>query len=103
MKNINDADAVFSANNITSENWTSKLEAHGAVFLPVTGQRSSTTVTNPDSELHYWSSSGGINSNSAPIGYHLRYIDSGTSKGLAPDTGGGRCNGFAVRLVRDVE
>lgn len=103
LNNINNADAAFSANNITSTNWVNIFEAHGAVFLPVTGQRNSgTTINNPDTELHYWSSTGGENGSHAPTGNHLRYLDAGSSKGLAPDAGAGRCNGFAVRLVRDV-
>lgn len=100
LSNINDAGANFSGNNITSDNWTSILEAHGAVFLPVTGQRNSgTTVNNPDSELHYWSSTGGENSSHVPTGNQLKYATSN----LAPDSGAGRCNGYAVRLVRDVQ
>lgn len=106
LNNINDASKSFDTNIITATNWTNKLEAHGAVFLPVTGQRNSgTTVNGADAQLHYWSSTGGMNSATppAPIGYHLRYMPSGDNKGLAPNTGAGRCNGFSVRLVRDVK
>lgn len=106
LKNINDASKSFGDNSITAADWTNKLEAHGAVFLPVTGQRNNgTTVNGADEQLHYWSSTGGMNSAtpSAPIGYHLRYMPSGDNKGLAPYTGAGRCNGFSVRLVRDVK
>ena len=105
LNNINDASKSFDTNIITAANWTDKLEAHGAVFLPVTGQRNSgNKVNGADNQLHYWSSTGGMNSATppAPIGYHLRYMPSGDNKGLAPDTGAGRCNGFSVRLVRDV-
>lgn len=103
LNNINSGDAAFSSNVITPSDWTNKYEKYGAVFLPVTGQRNSgTTVNGADDQLHYWSSSGGINESKAPIGYHLRYMDSGTNKGLAPDAGAGRSNGFSVRLVRDV-
>lgn len=108
LNNINDASVAFSANSITNTDWTSKLEAHGAVFLPVTGQRNSgTTVNGADAQLHYWSSTGGINDNKVPIGNHLRWMPNTTTpeanRGLAPDTGAGRCNGFSVRLVRDVK
>lgn len=104
LNNINDASQSFDANSITPANWTNKLEAHGAVFLPVTGQRNSgNKVNGADEQLHYWSSTGGLNSSGTPIGDHLRYMPSGDNKGLAPDTGAGRCNGFSVRLVRDVK
>ena len=58
LNNINDASKSFGDNSITADDWTDKLEAHGAVFLPVTGQRNSgTTVNGADEQLHYWSSS----------------------------------------------
>lgn len=105
LSSINNASVAFTTNTISDADW-STLEAHGAVFLPVTGQRNSgNKVNGADNQLHYWSSTGGMNSATppAPIGYHLRYMPSGDNKGLAPDTGAGRCNGFSVRLVRDVE
>ncbi len=98
LSSINSDNVAFTVNTISSTDWTSKLEAHGAVFLPVTGQRNSgTTVNGKDDQLHYWSSTGGENASHVPTGNHLRY----TSTGLAPDAGAGRCNGFSVRLVRD--
>ena len=108
LNNINDASKSFDTNSITAANWTDKLEAHGAVFLPVTGQRNSgTTVNGADAQLHYWSSTGGLNDGGTPIGYHLRWMPNNTTpeanRGLAPDAGAGRCNGFSVRLVRDVK
>lgn len=103
LSSINNGNANLNSNGISYSDWTSKLEAHGAVFLPVTGQRSGTTVTGYDEQLHYWSSTGGLNSSSVPIGYHLRWMPFGDNKGLAPDTGAGRCNGYAVRLVYDIK
>ena len=103
LYNYNNASVAFSANSLNDSQWAT-LEAHGAVFLPVTGQRNSgTTVNGADEQLHYWSSTGGLNSSGTPIGNHLRYMPSGDNKGLAPATGAGRCNGFSVRLVRDVK
>lgn len=94
---INNASAAFTANTITAENWNSNYEAYGAVFLPVTGQRSGTTVTGYDSELHYWSSTIGTTSaNAYPLVYN------GGDK-LVYNTVAGRKNGFSVRLVRDVK
>ena len=103
LSSINNGNASLNSNGISYSDWTNKLEAHGAVFLPVTGQRSGTTVDGANDQLHYWSSTGGLNSSSVPIGYHLRWMPSGDNKGLAPDTGAGRCNGYAVRLVYDIK
>ena len=107
LNDYNDASVAFSANSLNDSQWAT-LEAHGAVFLPVTGQRNSgTTVNGADAQLHYWSSTGGLNDDGTPIGYHLRWMPNNTTpkenRGLAPDTGAGRCNGFSVRLVRDVK
>ena len=104
LSSINNDNVAFTVNTITAANWTNKLEAHGAVFLPVAGQRNSgTTVNGPDEQLHYWSSTGGENGSHVPTGNHMRYMPSGDNQGLAPDAGAGRCNGFSVRLVRDVK
>lgn len=102
LSSINSDDVAFTVNTISPTDWTSKLEAHGAVFLPVTGQRNYDTnkeciINGMDDQLHYWSSTGGENASHVPTGNHLRYI----STGLAPDAGAGRCNGYSVRLVRD--
>lgn len=101
LSNINNASAAFTANTITSTNWISNYEKYGAVFLPVTGQRSGTTVTGYDSELHYWSSTSGTTTiGTGANANHLRYNDANK---LVSNTGAGRCNGFSVRLVRDVK
>lgn len=97
LNNINNASAEFTDNTITAANWISNYEAYGAVFLPVTGQRSGTTVTGDDSELHYWSSTiGTSDTNAYPLVYN------GGDK-LVYNTVAGRKNGFSVRLVRDVK
>jgi len=57
LSSTNSEGASFSANTITSANWTSKFEAHGAVFLPAAGGRSGTSVENVGSYGSYWSSS----------------------------------------------
>ena len=106
LNNINDASKSFDTNKITAANWTDKLEAHGAVFLPVTGQRNSgTTVNGADAQLHYWSAT--LTSGTTTSANHMRWMPNTTTpeanRGLAPDTGAGRCNGFSVRLVRDVK
>ena len=100
LKNYNSATAAFTDNNIPATDWTNKYEKYGAVFLPVTGQRSGTTINGYDTELHYWSSTSGANtSGTSANANHLRY----NTSGLVTNTGAGRCNGFAVRLGRDVK
>lgn len=106
LSSINNASVAFTTNTITDANWSSKLEAHGAVFLPVTGQRNSgTKVNGADVQLHYWSSSkNNTDTGTGANATHLRFMLPGDSNaGLAPDAGAGRCNGFSVRLVRDVK
>ena len=95
LSNINDATKAFTANTITAANWTSKLEAHGAVFLPVTGHREGTTVSYYDDRLYYWSATGTSATNANQM-----YSFVGT---LAPDAGGGRHWSNAVRLVYDIK
>ena len=88
-------------NKISTDDWTSKLEAHGAVFLPCAGQRNGGNVVNaPNGQVHYWSASKGTtDSGSSANANHAR----ADGNGVAPNTGAGRCNGFSVRLVRDVK
>lgn len=45
----------FYINNISQSDWTSKLEANGAVFLPAAGYRGETYVSNVGSYGNYWS------------------------------------------------
>lgn len=47
----------FSDNIISQSNWTSKLEAHGAVFLPVTGSRKGKSVGYVGTSGTYWTAS----------------------------------------------
>ncbi len=91
----------YSANSITSVDWTNILEANGAVFLPFTGYRQGTSFYYYDSENYgafYWSSSH-YDSNSSYYMFLYNY--------LAPSysyfDGGSRRIGFSVRLVHDME
>ena len=47
----------FSDNIISRSDWTSKLEAHGAVFLPVTGSRKGKSVGYVGTSGTYWTAS----------------------------------------------
>jgi hypothetical protein len=39
LSSMNEGNHSYDSNEITAEDWTNSLEAHGAVFLPVTGMR----------------------------------------------------------------
>lgn len=86
-------------NKISTSDWTSIFEAHGAVFLPCAGQRNSNNVVNaPNGQVHYWSASkGNTDTGSSANANHVR-IDGSV---VYTNTGAGRSNGFSVRLVRD--
>ena len=86
----------FTANVITSVDWTNKLEAHGAVFLPTAGYRSGSSVGYVNSKGHYWSST-----NRGGDGWCLSIVSTfNSSDFLGPALF--YC-GLSVRLVRDVE
>ena len=57
LSNTNKSDASFSSNHISQSDWTSKLEANGAVFLPAAGYRYGTDVYFVGSHGYYWSAS----------------------------------------------
>ena len=68
----------------------------GAVFLPAAGFRYGSSVYNPGSYGHYWSST----LNSATIAYSMYFYDSNGTFG--PGTrNDGRNNGYSVRLVQN--
>ena len=88
-------------NKISTEDWTSKLEANGAVFLPTTGQRNTDNVVDaPNGRLYYWSSTKGT-VDSGKDTNAFRMTIAGTW--FRTDEAGGRRFGYAVRLVRDVK
>ena len=93
-KYLNDdcAGIGFAAcNTITAANWTSKLEAHGAVFLRAAGQREGKTITMNNGRGYYWSCNE-VNSESG-----IRLYFAGNE--VSPDAGGGKHFGYSVRLV----
>lgn len=109
LNNINDASVDFSVNDISDSDWADKLQANGAVFLPVTGQRNGGNwINGANDQLHYWSSTkGDTETGTGANANHMRWMPNTTTpeanRGLAPDTGAGRCNGYAVRLVYDIK
>ena len=88
---------TFSSTNpsISNENW-SKIEAAGAVFLPVTGYRMVSEMYYADLYGNYWSSSttSGSTTNAGGICFD--------ANDLTNDDSFSRYFGRAVRLVQDV-
>ncbi len=80
-----------SCNVITTADWTSKLEAHGAVFLRAAGQREDRSITYANGRGYYWSCNE-VNSESG-----IRLYFAGNE--VSPDAGGGKHFGYSVRLV----
>jgi len=95
LSNTNNGDAAFDSNRISQSEWTSILEANGAVFLPAAGNRGGTSVYNVGSSGRYWSSTA-YGTDSA---YGV-YFSSGW---VPPQDYDDRYDGRSVRLVRVVE
>lgn len=85
---VNDAGGDFKSNNIPLSDWQRVLEPSGAVFLPMAGAR---TIDGVYEELPTYQTSTAA-SDCAYIVQHCS-IDAGAHRG----------DGFAVRLVREVE
>ncbi len=94
--------AIDPSGKISLEEWNSDFVPHGAVFLPTTGQRrlDKHSVDAPDGRLYYWSSTKGDTETGSGANANRVYID---ANGVAPNAGGGRKWGYAVRLVRNVQ
>ncbi len=92
----NTANADFSTNTWSSDDW-SKMEEAGCVFLPAAGNRNGTSVNNAGSYGYYWSSSP--HGSNASAAYYVFFY----SGGLNPVNYNYRYVGASVRLVRPVE
>lgn len=57
LQKAKDSQNRYSDNNISLSDWTTKLEANGAVFLPASGIRRMVTVDSAGRAGYYWSSS----------------------------------------------
>ena len=93
--NTNQDNGHYDNNVISSEDWTEKLEAHGAVFLPAGGHRIGTDLFVVNVIGHYWCSSYYTD---VPIGDVMR-IDEGL---ILPNWTLHFNYGCSIRLVRDV-
>lgn len=94
LSSTNNSAASFSSNVISASNWTNSLQSRGAVFLPVTGNRSGTSVYN-EGYGFYWSAS----CNSSDGAWSVRFDDSAFVAGQW----GNRMTGRSVRLVCPAE
>ena len=95
LSNTNKSDASFKSNFISQNDWMSKFELNGAVFLPAAGLRVEANVFEAGSLGGYWAASY-ADSNYA---FQVWIID-GT---LAQDTKAIRGAGQSVRLVCPAE
>ena len=99
LNKVNDANGTaYTDNVISSSDWTSKLEAHGAVFLPAGGYRGGTdgaTVSDAGNRGNYWSSTSSTSEQSA------RYFFFGSAVFWGNTSNSTRNRGCSVRLVYD--
>ncbi|MBQ3845030.1 MAG: hypothetical protein II817_08665 [Bacteroidales bacterium] len=97
LSSTNNYGASFSSNRISQSDWTNRLEANGAVFLPAAGYRHGTHVSAVGSYGYYWSASASYYCSYCA---HSVYFYGG---GLDPDDWTDRNSGFSVRLVCSAE
>ena len=95
LSSTNASGAAFTSNSISASDWTSSLEAHGAVFLPAAGCRGGTDVRHVGSRGLYWSAS-------YYTSYDAHYVDFDDG-GLFPGNWNSRGGGLSVRLVCPAE
>ncbi len=92
LNNTNNDNGHYADNNISLSDWTEKLEAHGAVFLPAGGHRIGTDLFVVNVIGHYWCSTREANGD-------VMRIDDGQ---ILPNYFLNLHYGCSIRLVRDV-
>jgi hypothetical protein len=92
LNNTNKDNGHYADNNISLSDWTEKLEAHGAVFLPAGGHRIGTDLFVVNVIGHYWCSTREANGD-------VMRIDDGQ---ILPNYFLNLHYGCSIRLVRDV-
>lgn len=95
LSSTNNGGASFSSNRISQSDWTNRLEANGAVFLPAAGYRYGTDVNGVGSSGRYWSASYYDSDLAHNVYFGDDYLD--------PDDWNGRFRGLSVRLVCSAE
>ena len=94
LSNTNSSGADYTSNVISSSNWTSSLQSHGAVFLPAAGGRRGASVYDAGSYGHYWSSWYSGSSRAWLVYFGSRNLYTSNY---------GRGSGLSVRLVRSAQ
>ena len=93
LSSTNTPNAEFTNNYVTLSDWTTILEAHGAIFLPTAGYRNGSTVNGSGTGGGYWSSTSYSSEESYGVFFYSTSLsEAGTSR---------RYYGRSVRLVRD--
>ena len=96
LNSTNTASVGFDTNVISSADWTSSLEAHDAVFLPIAGLRSGGSILNIGGQGFYWTSTPAADVNCAcALTFHATAVEPKWSYGVY------RGYGVSVRLVKD--
>ena len=94
LSDTNSNGANYSSNTITASQWNT-LEQAGAVFLPIAGYRSGTSVNSVGSYGGYWSTSCGDSDNAWYVSFN--------GSNLYTDNNTFRYYGQSVRMVRAAE
>ena len=91
LNSTNTWNSSFNSNIISQTDWTSKLEAKGAVFMPAAGYRYGNSIRDIGSDCVYWSATcvDGYLSRGILIGDGILDVDYWNSRG----------DGFSVRLI----
>ena len=92
LASTNTVGAAYNTNSISSSDWSSKFEAHGAVFLPAAGFRHVRTMNYPAAHGNYWSTTASGTSSAYSVFFYLDNVN--------PATNSNRYLGCSVRLVR---
>ena len=93
LNNTNSSNADYTSNPIAADDWTSTLEANGAVFLPAAGYRYG-GVGDAGSNGNYWSSSHDSNARAWGVRFASDRLSMYTN---------GYSTGLSVRLVKDIQ
>jgi hypothetical protein len=91
LTSANDPEVAFTTNIVNAATWESDFEAHGAVFLPAAGYRTS-SYGNDDNG--YWSQSSYDSYNARYLHFHTGNVEASYVS---------RSTGYSVRLVKVVE
>jgi len=96
LNNYNTPDTAYSSNPITADEWTNRLEANGAVFLPCAGYRDNFygSITDVNKNGFYWADECA----DEEAGY--AYF---STSFVSPTGSGYRDEGHSVRLVIPAE